>query len=194
MMMRWMLLALVALVLAPGVAVAAPPKPFYIDGVECGVFRETKDRVTLEACGRFSAPTPVPTPVATPTPAPADCPQGELPKLNKPGFETWYGRESVPIGPGDVHVWCFTLTQDVHKLEFAVGDKTGAAQCFWHTAEYLPPKGAVTVRPPGPQSGRDTSYAFLNTVQLLPKGTWRIKVTAEHHPPCVARYQVVGHP
>ena len=47
---------------------------------------------------------------------------------------------------------------------------------------------------PAPQTGRDTSYAFLNFLNPLPKGVWRVKITAANTPECQDKYQVVAHP
>lgn len=61
--------------------------------------------------------------------AASSCPQGDLPHLDRAGFENWWGRDHVPIGDGQVHTYCFTVDIDTHRFELAVGDRTGAVQC-----------------------------------------------------------------
>ncbi|HZR83333.1 MAG TPA: hypothetical protein VFD92_19720 [Candidatus Binatia bacterium] len=138
--------------------------------------------------------TPTPAPGSTPTPintGSADCPQGELPPLNREGFDGWRGIDGVQIADGQTHTYCYTLSQNTTRLVMSVGDRTGATQCFEHTAEYIPPAGSGMSSKRG--GGVNSSYTFLNIGAPLPQGVWRIRITAAVNPDCADRYQVIVH-
>lgn len=161
--------------------------------VEAGEVCDTGDPFscgtgTCVACTSCDTPTPTPTP--TPSGS-ADCAQGELPSLARDGFEGWFGRDNVKIQDSEVHTYCFTVNGDSDRLALSVGDRTGSSQCFVHTAEYIPPStsGWATKT----DTGRDTSYTFFVRAGFLPKGVWRIRITADNNPNCADKYQVVAH-
>ena len=39
----------------------------------------------------------------------------------------------------------------------------------------------------------DTSYTFFRSTSFLPKGVWRVRITAEVTPGCADKYQIVAH-
>lgn len=146
-------------------------------------------------CDSCVTGTPVPTPIPTPAPTPTGsfneaCPQGELPRLNIPGDTVW-GLDWVPIGDGETHTYCFTLSTFSRKLQITIADRTGASQCTWNTIQYIPPPGSGLSTQTG--VGRGSSYSFFNT-NGLPMGVWRISITEAVTPDCADKYQITVHP
>ena len=130
-------------------------------------------------------PSPIPTPVAV------ECAQGELPLLDPTKSQGWWGVDRVSIGDGETHTYCFTVNTDRTSLSISVIDRTNAAQCFLHTDEFIPPadSGWRTVT----YGGGNTTYGFSLRSGFVPRGPWRIRITAGNTPDCADRYQVLAH-
>lgn len=152
--------------------------------------------VCVNNCTSCSGVTPTPTPVRTGgiTPTPGDCNKGNVPLYNKPGFEDWYGMDNVGISAGATDTWCFPLTTSLNRLVMNVGDNTGAAQCFSHTADYMPPPDSGWSDVVYDRFVTNSGNTFLSFGAPLPQGVWRIQITAANNPDCNMRYQIKIHP
>lgn len=145
--------------------------------------------------------TPTPTGTRpTPTPPPGDCNKGNVPLYNKPGFEDWYGMDNVGIDPGATDTWCFPVNSTTcsggpcTRLVMNVGDNTGAAQCFSHTADYIPPANSGWSDVLYDRFVTNSGNTFLSFGAPLPQGVWRIRITAADNTDCNMKYQIKVHP
>ena len=146
------------------------------------------------SCGG-GGPTPTPTRTVGGTSTPSgDCSKGNVPLYNKPGFEDWYGMDNVGIDPGQTDTWCFPLNVTQNRLVMNVGDNTGAAQCFSHTADYIPPAGSGWSDVLYDRFVTNSGNTFLSFGAPLPQGVWRIRITAADNPDCNMKYQIKIHP
>ena len=140
-------------------------------------------------------PISLPTPTPTPTPVAVECAQGEIPPARGgvfTGFEGWYGRDRVFIADGETHTWCFTVNVDTWRVALSVADRTGAAQCFWHTAEFIPPPNSDLKSRGGSGNNSATEWQWPDH-RNIPKGTYGIRITASPMPGCTDLYQITAH-
>ncbi|MBU6178848.1 MAG: hypothetical protein KGR69_04250 [Verrucomicrobia bacterium] len=146
------------------------------------------------SCNGSTVPTPTPKPTATPGVDP-ECADGYLPPFGQAGFDGWLGLRKVQIEPGETQTFCAQLNEDLSAFTMMVVDFTGAAQCFYHLAEFIPPTGS------GLASKKTSSPAIISTLTfrnwngtLLPKGTWKLRVSASpDYPNCPMAYQLTAH-
>jgi len=147
------------------------------------------------SCNGSTAPTPTPKPTSTPSPVDPECNMGELPPFDFAGAVGWLGIRKVGIKPGETHTWCVPLTSNVRAWTMSIGDYSGAWQCAYHSAQYIPPAGSGLAT-------QSTSQETINSVgnfraplgSYLPTGTWKIRLTASSaYPDCPMAYQVTAH-
>lgn len=125
---------------------------------------------------------------------PVKCDMGELPPLRLDGFPGWLGLRRVSIGHGATQTWCVKLDKNVKSWKLAIVDRTGAAQCFYHFAEFTPPAGSSLESKSGKGGSTGTALTFRSQDDYLPKGTWQAKVTAsDKYPNCNMQYEITVH-
>lgn len=146
------------------------------------------------SCSGSTVPTPTPKPTVTPGVDP-ECAQGFLPPYTQPGFTDWFGYKKVQIGPGETDTYCARLDTDVTSYSMMVVDVTGAAQCFYHSAEFIPPAGSGLASKRMDSAGTSSTLTFRNwSGAPLPRGVWKLKVTATaDYPNCPLAYQITVH-
>jgi hypothetical protein len=139
-----------------------------------------------------------PPPGPTPTPAPVystGCDRGELPPLNLDGFPGWLGLRKVAMVPGATHTYCVNLNWDTSVFTMSVVDRTGASQCFYHIAEYIPPADSGLATKGNTRILINTGATFASRPgSLLPKGTWKIRIKSSiDFSDCSMAYEVTAH-
>lgn len=146
------------------------------------------------SCNGTATPTPVPTP--TPPVVDVDCNMGSLPPLGVDGFPGWFGYRKIAIDPGETHGWCVNLDTNTTAWTMSLVDRTGAYQCFYHTAEYVPPAGSSLATKKWTSEVTSSTATFRTwDGSYLPKGTWKIKVKASSsYPNCPMSYEVTARP
>ena len=138
-----------------------------------------------------------PPPPVDPVPPKVDlsCDRGALPPLNLDGFPGWLGLRKVAMVPGDTHTYCVNLNWDTSVFTMSVVDRTGASQCFYHIAEYIPPAGSGLAPEVTPWIRINTGATFASRPgSLLPKGTWKIRIKSSiDFSDCSMAYEVTAH-
>ena len=127
----------------------------------------------------------------TPSPTAVDCPDGYLPKMNRPGNDVW-GIDWVPAIDGETRTYCFQLEITSSSLIMAVADH-GGNQCSWKNTEFIPPPGSrLETRF---DDGINATHTFRKSGGLpLPVGTYRIRTTPSASGDCRSWYWVVVYP
>lgn len=125
---------------------------------------------------------------------PITCDMGDLPPLRLDGFPGWLGLRRVSIAHGATQTWCVKLEENVKSWKLAIVDRTGASQCFYHSAEFIPPTGSGLDSKSGRGGSTGTALTFRSQDEYLPRGTWRVKVTAsDQYPTCNMQYEITVH-
>ena len=122
-----------------------------------------------------------------PNPIQTLCKNGFLPPYFN-NIEMFYrahvwGYRQVPISETTPKKYCFFLTSKAAGLAMYVADRTGPAQCGYHTAIYTPPKGSW-LEPRSMQDAINTSARFgLNgSNRHLPRGIYTMEAIASPRP------------
>lgn len=146
------------------------------------------------SCNGTATPTPIPT--ATPPISDAECDMGTLPPLGVDGFPGWFGYRKISIDPGETHGWCVNLATDTTSWTMSLVDRTGAYQCFYHTAEYIPPVGSNLAAKKWTSEVTSSTATFRTwDGSLLPKGIYKIRLKASSsYPNCPMNYEITARP